>query len=75
MQYRALSDLLQSTYFIPDRNRNELRAWTYDSFDRYCKSLDETRNTRLNLRRVSVTAEILMNRVTEVIYEKENSTN
>ncbi|MED4954456.1 SEFIR domain-containing protein [Paenibacillus macerans] len=65
MQFQALSELLQTTYFIPDRSYTEIKARTYDYFDRYCRSLDEVRNKRLGLRRVSVTAEILMNRVTE----------
>ncbi|MCL6605286.1 MAG: TIR domain-containing protein [Paenibacillus sp.] len=65
MQYQALSDLLQSTYFIPDRDYSGTQARTYDYFDRYCRSLDEIRNKRLELRKVSVTADILMNRVTE----------
>ncbi|MFJ9501473.1 SEFIR domain-containing protein [Brevibacillus centrosporus] len=65
MQYKTLSELLQSTYFIPDRDYSSLQARTYDYFDRYCRSLDETRNRRLGLRKVSVTADILMNRVTE----------
>jgi hypothetical protein len=70
-QYQALSELLKSTYFVPDTGYNEFIPRTFDYFDHYCRSLDEVRNNRLELRKKSLMADIIMNRVTEVYTRKK----
>ncbi|MCL9662098.1 TIR domain-containing protein [Paenibacillus hunanensis] len=71
MQYQALSELLQSTYFLIGKDYSENKARTYDYFDYNCRSLNETRNKRLQLSKISLMADMLMNRVTEKYNRKK----
>jgi hypothetical protein len=58
-KYEQVSYFIYSTYFYRYDNRNNLKAHNISIFNRYIASLDETRNQRLNLRRISITADKL----------------
>ncbi len=53
-----MSYFVNSTYFLPDLN-SELSPWGISIFNHYVASLDQIRNSRLNLARVSVTADLV----------------
>jgi len=62
-RFQVISDLMNRTYFYKT-HLGELRAITFNSFYQYMRSLDEYRNQRLKLNRISVAADM----------QKENST-
>jgi len=56
-KYDEAAFFINAPYFFRSRNSSELAHLGIEIFNRYLPSLDETRNKRLNLRRVSVTAD------------------
>ncbi|WP_288492782.1 TIR domain-containing protein [uncultured Pseudomonas sp.] len=60
-QFGAASDLLARDYYIPDRDGYEGKIFNYMYFREYMRSL-EHRNQRLDLRRLSLRADLLKDR-------------
>jgi hypothetical protein len=58
-RYKEVAYFLNSQYFYHRPNSSELLYSGIEIFNNYTRSLDEIRNKRLNLRRVSVTADII----------------
>lgn len=58
-KYKEVAHLVSSQYFYRHPNSSELTHNGIEIFDLYPRSLDEIRNKRLNLRRVSVTADLI----------------
>ncbi|MCR8635758.1 toll/interleukin-1 receptor domain-containing protein [Paenibacillus radicis (ex Xue et al. 2023)] len=65
---RSLLLLLESTYFF--NKSGSLVPVSYDSLHMNCTSLDETRNRRLGLRKLCLSADILINEHTTKNYSK-----
>lgn len=61
-KYNEASFFINSKYFFRYDNFNELRSSGIDIFNSYILSLDEIRNKRLNLRRISLTADLIKQR-------------
>ena len=61
-KYNEASFFINSKYFFRYDNSNELRNSGIDIFDSYILSLDGIRNKRLNLRRISLTADLIKQR-------------
>lgn len=62
-RYEDIATLINTEYFFKDGS-GQLRHLGPVIFNRYIEVLDETRNKRLNLRRVSITADIIKERAT-----------
>ena len=60
-KYAHVATLVDSTYFY-DSNTKRQAHTGIDLFDNYIRSLDDVRNVRLRLRRVSVTADMIKER-------------
>jgi len=58
-KYKEVSHFVNSQYFYRHPNHSELTYIGIEIFDNYPRSLDEIRNKRLNLRRVSLTADLI----------------
>lgn len=58
-KYKEVSHFINSQYFYRHPNYSELTHVGIEIFDTYPRSLDEIRNKRLNLRRVSLTADLI----------------
>jgi len=58
-KYKEVSHFINSQYFYRHPNYSELTHIGIEIFDTYPRSLDEIRNKRLNLRRVSLTADLI----------------
>ena len=58
-KYKEFSHFINSQYFYRHPNSSELTYKGIEIFDLYSRALDEIRNKRLNLRRVSVTADLI----------------
>lgn len=58
-KYKEVAHFLNSQYFYRHPNSSELTYNGIEIFDLYPRVLDEIRNKRLNLRRVSVTADLI----------------
>lgn len=58
-KYKEVAHFVNSQYFYRHPNSSELTYSGIEIFDLYPRSLDEIRNKRLNLRRVSVTADLI----------------
>jgi hypothetical protein len=58
-KYKEVSHFINSQFFYRHPNSNELVYMGIEIFDTYPRSLDEIRNNRLNLRRVSLTADLI----------------
>src|SRR3989338_3078909 len=58
-KYKEVSHFINSQYFYRHPNHSELTHIGIEIFDTYPCSLDEIRNKRLNLRRVSLTADLI----------------
>ncbi|MBM7111900.1 hypothetical protein SAM19_05347 [Brevibacillus laterosporus] len=67
--YADLTRLLTTEYFVKNRF-NEVTAYDFTVFKFYIRSLDEIRNTRLDLRKFSVHAHLLVERSTLKKYPK-----
>jgi hypothetical protein len=63
-KYDALAYFINSQYFYRHPDSSELIYNGIEIFNHYLPSLDEIRNTRLKLRRVSVTADLIKSRAT-----------
>lgn len=63
-QYKAMAEILSSTYLYRYKFNAELRTSNYGSFDSYIISLDEVRKQRLNSNRISHTADEIVSRAT-----------
>ena len=61
-KYKELAHFINSQYFYRHSNSSELTYSGIEIFDLFPRSLDEIRNKRLNLRRVSVTADLIKER-------------
>ncbi|MDA2051621.1 SEFIR domain-containing protein [Bacillus cereus] len=64
-QFEAASQLLHNHYAYNMPNTGRLVHERYDHFNRYVDILDETRNHRLQLNRVSITADLMIQRATQ----------
>ena len=60
-RYKEASFFIQSIYFV--NIREGLRYYGASKFDIYVRSLDDIRNRKLSLRKISLTAHILMSRI------------
>lgn len=60
-KYEEASFFIHSQYFF-NSNSGELSNLGIEGFNSYIRSLDEIRNKRLNLRRISVTADLIKQR-------------
>lgn len=58
-KYKEVSHFINSQYFYRHPNSSELAHNGIEIFDTYPRVLDEIRNKRLNLRRVSLTADLI----------------
>jgi len=58
-KYKEVTHFVNSQYFYHHPNSSELTHNGIEIFDLYPRSLDEIRNKRLSLRRVSVTADLI----------------
>ena len=58
-KYKEVSHFINSQYFYRHPNNSELTHNGIEIFDTYPRVLDEIRNKRLNLRRVSLTADLI----------------
>jgi len=58
-KYKEVSHFINSQYFYRHPNHSELTHIGIEIFDTYPRLLDEIRNKRLNLRRVSLTADLI----------------
>lgn len=58
-KYKEVSYFINSQYFYRSPNYSELTHNGIEIFDTYPRVLDEIRNKRLNLRRVSLTADLI----------------
>jgi hypothetical protein len=58
-KYKEVSHFINSQYFYRHPNHSELTHIGIEIFNKYPRSLDEIRNKRLNLRRVSLTADLI----------------
>lgn len=65
-RYQQLNDLLATKYFVPGGpgRRDEGRLQPFDTFREYVRTLNEVRNKRLKLNRLSVVADMLKQRAT-----------
>ncbi len=63
-KYKELAHFINSQYFYRHPNSSELTYSGIEIFDLFPRSLDEIRNKRLNLRRVSVTADLIKEHTT-----------
>ena len=61
-KYEYLSYILKKPYLIEDYNTGKYRPLSFAYFENYITSLDDMRNKRLALKRVSVTADLLTER-------------
>lgn len=61
-RWRCLRRLLGATYVMQSPRDSELKAYSFTAFDVIPSSLDEHRNRRLQLNRVSVSADLLKER-------------
>jgi hypothetical protein len=69
-QFKAVSVLTRSPYFIRQRFGDGQTPCTMNIFNRYVRSLDEIRNNRLGLRKISLTADIMVQRATLRKYQR-----
>jgi hypothetical protein len=64
-RFAQLRTILETKFYIPSMaSRNEERIVPFDAFREYVHSLDETRNKRLKLNRLSVVSDMLKSRAT-----------
>jgi hypothetical protein len=65
-RFEQVRSLLEQRYYIPEGTgrHSEAQLEPFGAFRAHIRSLDETRNTRLNLRRLSVKAEMSKQRAT-----------
>lgn len=63
-KYSILNEFLNNTFFIKDKFSNELHDRRYNIFQNYIRTIDEHRNSRLNLQYYRLTGELLINRTT-----------
>lgn len=61
-RFQDAAYFIRSQYFFHDENSGELKHQGIRIFNSYIASLDETRNIRLNLQRLSVTADLIKRR-------------
>lgn len=69
-QFVAASQLLHTYYMYNVPNTGRLVHEGYDNFNRYVRTLDQTRKDRLQLNSISVTADLMIQRATRK-YPKE----
>ena len=62
--YREAAFFINTEYFYRYRSSGELHHEGIEVFNQYAHSLDETRKKRLNLSRVSITADLIKSRAT-----------
>jgi len=62
-RFNEAAFFIRSQYFYRN-SKDELRSAGIEMFNRHCESLDRIRNARLNLQRVSVTADLIKARAT-----------
>ncbi len=65
-KYKEVSNFINSQYFYRHPSSSELTHNGIEIFDTYPRVLDEIRNKRLNLRRVSLTADLIKARSTRL---------
>jgi hypothetical protein len=70
-RYLDVSNILNRPFFYQTRNRSELVQGTFNELYQYTPALEETRKSRLKLDRLSVTAEMVIQRTTKK-YPKED---
>ncbi len=63
-KYKEFAHFINSQYFYRHPNSSELTYNGIEIFDLYSRALDEIRNKRLSLRRVSITADLIKERST-----------
>jgi hypothetical protein len=64
-RYSLLRDFLNTHFFFYDWQRGQLFPKKYSAFDRPIRSLDETRNNRLNLNWLSLVGQLTIERTTK----------
>ncbi|OCA92612.1 SEFIR domain-containing protein [Pseudobacillus wudalianchiensis] len=69
-RYQDTAQLVNRPYFYRTRSRSELYQGTFGDFRQYSRALNEIRKARLNLNRISITADLLVQRATKK-YPKE----
>lgn len=67
-EYSILSIILNSGFVTYDSRLNKTEVYSITSFNHYIESLDKYRNERLNLNRVSVTADLIKQRADHQLY-------
>ncbi|WP_440960843.1 SEFIR domain-containing protein [Paenibacillus nitricinens] len=74
-QFKAANELLSAEYFIKVRFHSELKHGDFRVFNFYLPSIEEVRRERLNLDRVSIFAEMMVQRATIKRYPKQKIVN
>lgn len=70
-KFNELAYILQTPYIVEIRNGREIQEWSFTEFKQFVSTLNEHRNKKYNLNRVSVTADTIKKRATEKIkFEK-----
>ncbi|MBP2070726.1 SEFIR domain-containing protein [Thermoanaerobacterium butyriciformans] len=70
-RYEDIKEMVNRTYFLKGNNYH-LESCSFVKFNQYIRSLDEIRNNRLNLKKYSVAADILISREYRPIFSKKN---
>lgn len=64
-RFEELAFILQTPFLIERKNRGDILQSTFSEFHSYVRSLNEYRNKKLQLNRVSVTADLIKQRAGE----------
>lgn len=70
-KFTELAYILQTPFIVEFKNRGEINEWSFIEFRQFVSTLNEHRNKKYNLNRVSITADTIKQRATDKIkFEK-----
>lgn len=70
-KFTELGKILHNSFVIFDRTTTKAETFTFAFFNQYARSLDKYRNDRLQMRRLSVTADLIKQRADNTNYPFE----
>lgn len=70
-KYVELGQILHNDFIIFNQRLNKTEPFTYLVFNQYIESLDKIRNERLQMRRISITADLIKQRADNTKYNFE----
>ncbi|MGQ1948818.1 toll/interleukin-1 receptor domain-containing protein [Geofilum sp. OHC36d9] len=70
-RYKEIGYLLNNSFVVYDESKSETKSYSFMFFDLYPESLNKYRNERLQMRRISVSADLIKQRADLIRYKFE----